>query len=250
MTKKIDVPLSLSEQIQKDIEEKILNGHWAPGDKIPSESAFMEEYKCSRMTVNRVLSRLSERGLINRRRKAGSFVSSSQAENVMFMQIRDFAKEADDAGQQYSHKILLRRIEYLSAIKAAELGLAPNHPVLRVLCLHIINEKPQAYEDRIISLEKVAAVQNEEFAETPPGTWLLGHIPWNEATHTIRAINADATLASILGIETNAACLLLNRRTWHSSELVTDVDIIYPGEGHQITGAFSPNLGQFSPSNP
>lgn len=241
-----DISLTLSEKIQRDVEGNILSGHWAPGDKIPSEVEFMEHYQCSRMTVNRVLSRLSERGLINRRRKAGSFVSLPQADSVMFMQIRDFAKEAQEAGQRYKYEILLRRIEHLSPAKASELKLSPGCAMLRVLCLHIVNEKPQAYEDRVISLEKVAAVQDENFEETPPGTWLLGHIPWNEATHTIRAINADATMAGILGIENNAACLLLNRRTWHCGELVTDVDIIYPGKGHEITGAFSSNLGQFS----
>ncbi|GAA0605853.1 UTRA domain-containing protein [Paenochrobactrum glaciei] len=249
MNQENNAPVSLSEQIQKDIEENIINGHWAPGDKIPSESDFMEQYQCSRMTVNRVLSRLAERGLINRRRKAGSFVSAPQADSVMFMQIRDFAKEAKETGQQYRHEILLRREERIAPAKAKELQLATDHKILRILCLHIVNEKPEAYEDRIISLAKVPEVAAETFEETPPGTWLLGHIPWNEAKHTIRAINADTTLAGILGIETNAACLKLNRRTWHRAELITDVDIIYPGLGHEITGVFSSNLGSFPQVN-
>lgn len=249
MVEENSAPVSLSEQIQKDIEDNIMYGHWAPGDKIPSESDFMEQYQCSRMTVNRVLSRLAERGLINRRRKAGSFVSSPRADSVMFMQIRDFAKEAQETGQQYRHEILLRRQERITSAKAKELGLKPDHMVLRVLCLHIVNEKPEAYEDRLISLQKVPEVADESFGKMPPGTWLLGHIPWNEAKHTIRAINADATLAGILGIETNAACLKLNRRTWHLSQLITDVDIIYPGLGHEITGAFSSHLGSFPQIN-
>lgn len=249
MVEEINIPVTLSERIQTDIEANIVNGHWAPGDKIPSESDFMEQYQCSRMTVNRVLSRLAERGLINRRRKAGSFVSEPQADSVMFMQIRDFAKEAQETGQQYRHEILLRRTEQVSVAKSKALGLKPDHMILRVLCLHIVNEKPEAYEDRIISLQKVPEVESETFEKTPPGTWLLGHIPWNEAKHTIRAINADATLAGILGIETNAACLLLNRRTWHRAELITDVDIIYPGLNHEITGVFSSNLGSFPQVN-
>ncbi|MGU3575270.1 UTRA domain-containing protein [Brucellaceae bacterium C25G] len=249
MTDDTTTTVTLSEKIQSDIEENIMSGHWAPGDRIPSESDFMEQYKCSRMTVNRVLSRLAERGLINRRRKAGSFVSAPQADSLMFMQIRDFAKEAEESGQKYRHEILLRRIEPIVPIKAKELQLKPDHMVLRILCLHIVNDKPEAYEDRIISLEKVPEVEGEFFIKTPPGTWLLGHIPWNEAKHTIRAINADITLAGILGIETSAACLKLNRRTWHRNELITDVDIVYPGHEHEITGVFSSNFGSFPQVN-
>ena len=235
---------SLSETIQRDIETKIVSGSWAPGDRIPSESDFMAQYSCSRMTVNRVLSRLSERGLIVRRRKAGSFVASPRNDSAMFLEIRDFAREAAGKGQRYQHEILLRRVERLSEARAASLKLKPGQPVLRVLCLHVLDDQPHAYEDRVISLQKVTAVADETFETIPPGTWLLGHVPWSEARHTIRAVNSDATLAGILGIAEHDACLVLNRRTWHQGEFVTDVDITYPGIGHELTGQFSSTTGQ------
>ena len=89
--------MSLSETIQGDIESRIRSGEWAPGDRIPSETEFVARYRCSRMTVNRVLSRLQERGLIIRRRKAGSFVAPPRNDSAMFLEIRDF--ERDAAGQ-------------------------------------------------------------------------------------------------------------------------------------------------------
>ncbi|WP_439600320.1 UTRA domain-containing protein [Devosia sp.] len=239
---------SLSETIQRDIEDKIMSGKWAPGARIPNESEFMTEYKCSRMTVNRVLSRLSERGLIVRRRKAGSFVASPRSDSAMFLQIRDFAREAAGQGRRYRHEILLRRAERLSDARARSLQLERNQQVLRVLCLHVLDDQPNAYEDRVISLDKVAAVRDESFDKVPPGTWLLGHVPWSEARHTIKAVNADATLAGILGIEEHAACLVLNRRTWHQGEFVTDVEITYPGAGHELTGEFSSTFGELAPS--
>lgn len=238
---------TLSETIQRDIESKIMSGQWAPGDRIPNESEFMKQYQCSRMTVNRVLSRLSEHGLIVRRRKAGSFVAAPRNDSAMFMEIRDFAREAAGQGRKYRHEILLRRIERLSDARAHSLRLDPGLSVLRVLCLHVLDDQPNAYEDRVISLDKVGAVRGEYFETVPPGTWLLGHVPWSEARHTIRAVNADATLAGILGIAEQMACLVLNRRTWHLGEFVTDVDITYPGEGHELTGQFSSTMGQVVP---
>ena len=145
---------------------------------------------------------------------------------------------------RYRYEILLRRVEALPRARASSLRLEPGQPVLRVLCLHVLDDRPHAYEDRVISLAEVPAARDETFESSPPGTWLLGHVPWTEARHTIRAVNADATLAGILGIGERDACLVLNRRTWNQSGFVTDVDITYPGEGHELTGQFSSTMGQ------
>ena len=162
----------------------------------------------------------------------------------MFLEIRDFAREAAGQGRRYRYEILLRRVEALPRARASSLRLEPGQPVLRVLCLHVLDDRPHAYEDRVISLAEVPAARDETFESSPPGTWLLGHVPWTEARHTIRAVNADATLAGILGIGERDACLVLNRRTWNQSGFVTDVDITYPGEGHELTGQFSSTMGQ------
>ena len=69
---------SLHERILGEIEERILSGEWAPGVRIPFEHELAAHYHCSRMTVNKALSELAKAGLIERRRKAGSFVMREQ----------------------------------------------------------------------------------------------------------------------------------------------------------------------------
>lgn len=246
MTETSEPVISLSETIQRDIETNIVNGTWGPGERIPNENEFMQQYQCSRMTVNRVLSRLAERGLIIRRRKAGSFVAKPQTNGALFLNIQDFAQEAADSGFSYRYEILYRQTEYLDKAKAASLDLAKGQEVLHVTCLHYFNNNPHAYEDRIICLDKVKAALDEDFETTPPGTWLLGHVPWTEARHTISALNVDKKLADLLKIKAQSACLVLNRRTWHDSEFVTEVDIIYGGSGYKLTSAFSSALDGMS----
>ena len=51
-----------------------MSGEWAPGHRIPFEHELATEYGCSRMTVNKALSQLARAGLIERRRRSGSFV--------------------------------------------------------------------------------------------------------------------------------------------------------------------------------
>lgn len=233
---------SLSEKILRDIESNIINGVWAPGDRIPNENEFMEQYQCSRMTVNRILSRLAERGLIIRRRKAGSFVAVPQSNNALFLNIHDFAKAAEADGQHYSYQILNREVLKLNKTQALNLNLQEGHKVLAISCLHCFNAVPLAFEDRLISLQKVAVAEAEPFDTTPPGTWLLGHVPWTEAKHTISAINVAEKLAKLLKIKQSSACLVLHRETWHDKEFVTAVDITYAGSSHKLTGAFTSSL--------
>jgi GntR family histidine utilization transcriptional repressor len=74
----------------------------------------------------------------------------------------------------------------------------------------------------------------------PPGTWLLRSVPWSEAEHVIRARNASAAMAKRLAIKPQAACLVLERETWHAGALVTYVELTYPGDRHRFAGRFSP----------
>ncbi len=53
--------ISLHQRILSDIQNLILSGEWAPGRKIPVEHELMKQYKCSRMTVSKVLTQLAQR---------------------------------------------------------------------------------------------------------------------------------------------------------------------------------------------
>ena len=57
---------TLNQRIRSDLESRILSGEWAPGFRIPYEHELMEQYGCSRMTVNKVLTALAESGMIER----------------------------------------------------------------------------------------------------------------------------------------------------------------------------------------
>lgn len=232
----------LGERIRTELEGRILSGEWPPGHRIPSEHELMDSYACSRMTMNKVLSAMAAAGLIARRRRAGSFVATPRGDRAV-LEIQDFATEARRLGHVYRHKVLVRRIEHPDPARAAALGLPADGAVVCVRCLHLMNEVPNAYEDRLISLASVPAAREERFHEIPPGTWLLRNVPWTQAEHVIRATNADARLSGVLHLRLGAACLVLERRTWHLGALVTVVTITYPGDRHAFIGHFSPTSG-------
>ena len=230
---------SLNQTIRNDIEHKIMSGEWPPGFRLPFEHEMMEQYGCSRMTVNKALSALSAQGLIMRRRRAGSVVAAPSADRAV-LQIVDFAAEAQRSGKLYRHDMLERRIEEIDAATARRTGLKPGSRVLYAATRHVVDGVIEAYEERIVNLAAVPQAKRESFADMPIGTWLLQRVPWSDAEHIIGAINADARLARRLGVERNAACLMLERRTWQNTVFLTEARLYYPGTGHRLVGRFSP----------
>jgi len=228
----------LHQRIRSDIETRILTGVWPPGASIPSEHDLMAEYGCSRMTVNKVLSALAVQGVITRRRRAGSVVAAPSMDKAI-LNIRDFSLDAARTGKAYAYDIQHRAIEQVNALTATRTGLAPGTEALAINTLHRFEGVPEAYEERIIHLAAVPAAREESFATLPPGTWLLKQVPWSEAEHVIRAINASPALAKRLNIATGAACLLVERRTFQGKVLITEARIFYPGEQHRLVGRFT-----------
>jgi GntR family histidine utilization transcriptional repressor len=229
----------LYQRIRGDIEARILSGEWPPGHRVPFEHELMAEYGCSRMTVNKVLSTLAANGLITRRRRAGSVVASPSTERAV-LEIQDFALDAARTGTVYRFKILHQAIEPLDAAAAQRIGLSVGTKMLAITTLHLMDEVPGAYEQRLINLASVPKADKERFSDEPPGTWLLKRVPWTDAEHSVRAVNADSALAKRLQIETGSACLVLERRTWQAGTFVTEARITYPGDRHRLVGRFSP----------
>ncbi|WP_192182712.1 histidine utilization repressor [Mesorhizobium amorphae] len=233
---------SLHQRILSDISEKILSGAWAPGHRIPFEHELTAEYNCSRMTVNKALSQLAKAGLIERRRRSGSFVRRPQSQAAV-LEIHDIRIEVEALGLLYRYERLARLKRRSSAEDRALLELTAAGPVLALECLHFAGQRPFAHEQRLINLTAVAEAGEEEFLEIAPGPWLIGRVPWSEAEHRIRAIAADQHIADALDIEPGAPCLVVERRTWSAEHPVTHVRFTYAAESHTLVARFKPSQG-------
>ncbi|RWM16849.1 MAG: histidine utilization repressor [Mesorhizobium sp.] len=234
--------VSLHQRILSDIREKILSGGWAPGHRIPFEHELTAHYNCSRMTVNKALSQLAKAGLIERRRRSGSFVRQPQSQAAV-LELHDIRIEVEALGLPYRYERLKRLKRRSSAEDRSLLGLSAPGPVLALESLHFAGERPFALEQRLINLSAVAEAGEEEFLDIAPGPWLIGRVPWSEAEHRIRAMAADENIADALDIEAGAPCLVVERRTWSAEHPVTHVRFIYPAESHTLVARFTPSQG-------
>jgi GntR family histidine utilization transcriptional repressor len=235
-----DPGTSLYQRILSDLRDRILSGAWPPGHRIPFEHELSAQYRCSRMTVNKAVSELARSGLIERRRRSGSFVSRPRSQAAI-LEIQDLRAEVEALGLPYRYELVTRRER--KATREDEAGFAAGTGLVELVCRHFAGAAPFCLEERTISLNAVPEAAGESFEAVAPSPWLLGHVPWNAAEHRIRAVSADERVAKLLGVAKASPCLVVHRRTWSGDLPVTDVRLTYAGESHSLVARFAPREG-------
>ena len=231
-----EMPLHL--RIQNDVERSILSGEWPPGYRIPYEHELTVQYGCSRMTVNKALTDLVKRGLIERRRKAGTYVSFPHVQSAV-MEIHDLRREVQALNLPYRYTIAARTVRKAGREDSVRLDLSSGASVLEIVCDHFAGDRPFCHEERLINLAAVPEAADETFENDPPGTWLLGKVPWSSAEHRIRAEPAKSEIATALSIPAGSACLVIERKTQSGDLEVTHVKLTYPGDSHELVAQFA-----------
>jgi GntR family histidine utilization transcriptional repressor len=231
--------ISLHQQILADIQSRILSGEWPPGRRIPFEHELTARYKCSRMTVSKALTQLAGAGLIERRRKAGSFVTRPHSQSAV-LEIQDVRAEIAALGLPYRYEILSRGKHRATRADRAQFGVAASDWVLALTCRHDAAQRPFCLEERLINLSAAPEAADEPFAEISPGAWLMGRVPWTRAEHRISAAATRGETARALKIAEGLPCLVIERGAWSGDLAVTHVKLTYPGEAHELVARFTP----------
>ncbi|MCK5731804.1 MAG: FadR family transcriptional regulator [Tenericutes bacterium] len=75
--------LTISQEIEKQIEKSILNKRFIPGQKLPTEIELCETFGVSRTALREALQMLSSRGLIAVKKGSGIFVEDYSTTNAI-----------------------------------------------------------------------------------------------------------------------------------------------------------------------
>jgi GntR family histidine utilization transcriptional repressor len=223
-------------RITEDLARSIRSGAWPPGHRIPFEHELTARYGCARATVNKAVTALAAAGLVERRRRAGSFVARPRIQSAV-LEIPDIQEEVLRRGQTYGYDLLSRRQRLARGAVDGEISVGP---VLELRCRHQAAGAPFALEERIISLDTAPEAADADFAAAPPGAWLLRHQPWTTARHQIRAVNPSPATARLLGIRPADACLCVRRWTWRGPAPITFVRQTFPGDRYDLAEGFGP----------
>lgn len=219
--------------IKADILRKISGGEFRPGALLPSETDLAASYSCARATVNRAMRELSDEGIVERKRKAGTRVRLSPLRHVRF-EIPVVRKEIEALGASYAYRLVARDCGLAPDWLAARFGVAPGAPALHLVCVHFAGADAYQFEDRWINLTALPAAAEEDFATRGPNEWLLETVPYSDAEISFSATHAEADMARHLGCQPGDALFQLERSTWWQGRAITYVRLVYR-RGHRMT---------------
>ena len=232
-------PRPLYARIGDEIVARIRSGEWRPGFRIPFEHQLMAQYGCARATANKAVQSLVSQGLVERRRRAGSFVSSPTI-HVALMEVPDMAAAITACGHTYGYRLESRRLRSVDVSDPNEATLGEGVPVLAVACLHLADGRPFAAEDRVISLSAVPVAETADFSNVAPGAWLLAQIPWTEAEHRVSAMAVTGPMVRRLDVKAGSTALCVKRWTWRDKESITYMRQVIISSNYELIAKFSP----------
>jgi len=225
----------LYQQIKDGILAKIRTREWRPGVRVPSENRLVRELGVSRMTIHRALRELAQQGHLNRVHGLGTFVAEPPR-YASLIELRDIADEIQARGMVHGARVRRVREERAGAEIAARMEVDPNAALFHVIIVHDQDGTPIQLEDRFVNPRLAPRFLEVDFEAVTPTEYLVSLFRPEEMEHVVRAITPDGETRKALGMRAGEPCLRLSRRTWVGGEVVTTVELTYPG-GRYALGA-------------
>lgn len=215
--------------IKSEVERRIAERIWQPGDMIPNEVELAEEFGCARATVNRALQALSDEGLLDRKRKAGTRVALNRVAKAT-LDIPVTRLDIEQRGAVYGNRIIDRKIAEPPRSILSEFGFGAGTMLLHLRTLHTSDQKPFLFEDRWINTDAVPAIHDVDLEVISANEWLVQNVPFTTGDISFSAANAEKDEAAILETSIGAAIFVVNRTTWDGRQPITSVRLAYaPG---------------------
>lgn len=128
-------------QIREILRQKIAEGEYKTGSKIPSEIELVQHFGVSRATIRNAIDSLVTDGLLTRRRGTGTFVAERKIAELL-SHLVSFSEEMRLKGMNPStRRISVAHIEPPDVV-AESLRTRPGELVLRVERLRCADDKP------------------------------------------------------------------------------------------------------------
>lgn len=221
----------LYEQIKSYVLDRIADGTFRPGAKLPSDNQLAAALGTSRLTANRALRELAASGVLTRTNGVGTFVAQPQASST-FVLVHNIADDIRKRGDDLSIRVSKVGLEQASPHIASRLGLDVGEPVFHSLIVYCANGSPIQLEDRFVTPEFAPDYLSQDFARRSTTDYLQSISYPTRTENEIQAILPGAQEARLLEVKTSDPCLVVSRRTWVGPSVTTFTRFIHPGTRH------------------
>jgi GntR family transcriptional regulator len=206
----------LYRQIRQLIVSALDQGEWKPGELIPSEIDLASRFQVSQGTVRKAIDELAAENLLVRRQGKGTFVATHHEARAQYR----FLRLQPDSGPEVpaQSRFLESRRMRASADIAALLEMKTGDAVVFVRRLLSFDAVPTVLDDiwlpgvafRGLTAERLSQYHGPLYGlfETEFGTRMI------RAEERIRAVAAEGDVVEVLGVDSGAPLLLVERLSY------------------------------------
>jgi GntR family transcriptional regulator len=152
-------------QVERRIEDLLLQGRYKAGDRIPPETELVEALGVSRVTVRAGLARLVERGLIERRRGSGTFLvrppGGARLQSGL-ERLESYTVQAERLGLILDSRDLGIEAVRAETNEAAALEVPEGSPLVKVSRVLLVEGKPAAWMVDVVPEEVIGLKEARE----------------------------------------------------------------------------------------
>jgi GntR family transcriptional regulator len=199
--------LHLYLQVRNGLARLIRERRFSVDDALPSERMLSEKLGISRVTARKAIGALVDEGLIVRRHGSGNYIAPMLEQPLT--RLTSFTEELRQRGFVPRSRWIRRFVGAATTDEMVALGLSPGSRVARLERVRLADETPMAYETSALPTTIVA---DPEAVKDSLYVYLAGRdsAPVRALQH-IRAANANARHAELLGIPLGQALLFITR---------------------------------------
>ncbi|WEV70270.1 GntR family transcriptional regulator [Lactobacillus sp. ESL0785] len=190
--------------IEDDLLKKIQTGVYKQNTLIPREVELAENYHVSRPTVRQAISKLVNKGYLERRRKRGTIVRQAKIEQEFTHVIESYSAEMNIKGIYPKTNLLYFQVQQANSEVSENLKIPLNAPVFKLTRLRYADQKPIVLVTTYVPQERVPELINYDFVKDSLYSTLEKYKL--KVTHVIRkleVLEADETTANLLNIPNN-----------------------------------------------
>ncbi|MFC7394073.1 GntR family transcriptional regulator [Scopulibacillus cellulosilyticus] len=148
-------------RLMERIKQKIEDGDYNTGDKIPSEREIAANYGINRMAVKNAVGKLAKEGYLKSIQGKGTFVVKTMKRNLETL--TGLSVSIKDNGLVPSSKVITKGIVEGFTEMNEKLGLGKEDKLYRLLHLRLANGLPIALEDTYIPFDLFPDIEQQNF---------------------------------------------------------------------------------------
>ena len=225
-------------QVVRGLEALIEGRAWPEGSALPGERDLAGQLGVSRVTVRQALGLLEARGLITRRQGSGTYVAPQRIEQPLSA-LTGFSEDMRARGLTPGGRVLDFSVTRPTPEEAMQLALSPLLEVARLRRLRTADGEPLAIETSSVPMSVLGDVTAADLENASLYGLLRarGFAPTRAMQH-LRAREAGAETAGLLGLAAGAAVLFTERVTWGAGgEVLEYARSLYRGDRYDFVVA-------------